>query len=155
MLLRARSGCDIAPRQGQFPELGANLESSCARARSKQEISGRFGGRVSCREAFTAARSSSLKSQPSTNLGTRRLALLYSKVKCCRERYPICGKASIIVGLLMGVSLLIANSAPSLAGLFVYGVVWTPSNNVSPQIPGGYVVKDASGQALAYVYARC
>ena len=53
----------IASRQGQFPELGANLESSCGRVRSKQEISGDFGGRVSCREAFTAARSSSLIAQ--------------------------------------------------------------------------------------------
>ena len=58
----------------------------------------------------------------------------------------------------MGVSLLIANSAPSLAGLFVYGVGWTPSNNVSPLPPvvraDSYKVKDANGQALAYVYAR-
>ena len=49
----------------QGPEIGGKLESSCARARSKQEISGRFGGRVSCREAFTATRTSSLKSQSS------------------------------------------------------------------------------------------
>ena len=29
-----------------------------------------------------------------------------------------------------------------------------PSPWRSEQIPGGYVVKDASGQSLAYVYAR-
>jgi hypothetical protein len=29
-----------------------------------------------------------------------------------------------------------------------------PSPWTSEQIPGGYVVKDATGQALAYVYAR-
>ena len=57
----------------------------------------------------------------------------------------------MIVGLLIG-SLLVANSAPFLAGLFVFGVGWTPSwrnsNNVSrfpppwtvEQIPGGYKV---------------
>ena len=46
----------------------------------------------------------------------RRSFILGSSV--AGERHPICGKASMIVELLIG-SLLSANSAPSLAGLFV------------------------------------
>ena len=45
-----------------FLTLAQTWRPSCARARSKQEISGGFGGRVPCQEAFTAARASSLKS---------------------------------------------------------------------------------------------
>src|SRR4051795_10987171 len=83
VLLGARSGCFIALGQRQFPEFGANLEPFGARAGSEQEISRRSRRRVSCREAFTATRSSSL-SPTDAKVGHR---LRSFAVRCVSDRF--------------------------------------------------------------------
>ena len=57
------------------------------------------------------------------------------------------GKASMIVGLLIG-SLLVANSAPSLAGLFVFGVGWLNSGLAQSALRS-YPNNDLAGRSIS------